>query len=57
MGGGAITGSWRLDFQIDAGANALSRGEVAGGGTKHGDRGVRGGPYSKCIDFLEWKED
>jgi hypothetical protein len=56
-GDGAIMGSWRLDFHIDMNASRLQRGEVAGGGTKHGDAGKLGDSYSECNNFGVLRED
>lgn len=50
-GDGGIMGSWRLGFEIYSNATELKRGEVAGGGTKVGDAGRPGDPFSKKLAF------
>ncbi len=46
-GGGAIMGSWRLEYHIDGNASSSVRGDVAGGGTRRGDAGRMGDDFSK----------
>lgn len=51
IGGGADMGSWRVSYNINAGAHLLDRGMVAGNGTKTGDAGRPGGVFGMLLLF------